>query len=775
MQILTEEDVKKRFIEPALTAKGWDFNRISMEKQVYAAHTFTDGKVIVKGRSAKRGTKKRADYLLHHHNNFPIAIIEAKDMQHTVDSGIQQALDYATILDVPFAYSSNGKGFIEHDRLTGCERELAMDQFPTSEELWERYIAANNITPDVEKVIKQPYFYREGFKRPRYYQRIAVNRTVEHIAKLKSEGVNDGRALLVMATGTGKTMTAFHIIHRLYSTGVVKKVLYLADRNILIDQTILGDFAYWKEKGILTKVEKKKLDSSYDIFMSLYHQLSGEEDMETFLQFKPNFFDLIIVDECHRGSAKENSAWRKILDYFDSAIQIGMTATPKETEDVSNSNYFGEPIYTYSLKQGIDDGFLAPYRVLRIGIDKDLEGYIPEKGKIDVYGQEIEQREFTSRDFDRKLIIDDRTTTVAKRITEFLKSTDRYAKTIVFCVDIDHAERMRRALIVENQDLCKINEKYIMKITGDDELGKAQLENFIDNNSKYPTIVTTSELLSTGVDCKMCKVIVLDSVIQSMTKFKQIIGRGTRLVWDRDKRFFTILDFRKATQLFSDPEFDGPATSTYVGGGDPLPTDPGDDTEPEDPIDDIEENNKKYRVNDVDTEIISELELIYGEDGKLIANHTDNFRAMILKGYPTKEEFIAKWMSEDKLELISYFEENGVDIYRLKDRIGFDIDIFDIILLVAYDQDAVLKKERVENVINSSFYAGLDFKLKGPINDLLDIYIQQDIFPIEKEDLSVLELPVFNKYGGFVPTVHLFGGKAKYKTIIKQLIQTIYT
>ena len=773
MERLTEEDVKKRFIEPALTKKGWDFNRISMEKQVYSSTSFTDGKVIVKGKSAKRGTQKRSDYLLHHHNNFPIAIIEAKDMEHTVDAGIQQAIDYATILDVPFAYSSNGKGFIEHDRLTGAERELTMDEFPTSEELWERYIIENNITPEVEKVIKQPYFFREGFKRPRYYQRIAVNRTVEHIARLKSEGTNNGKALLVMATGTGKTMTAFQIIHRLYSSGVVKKVLYLADRNILIDQTIINDFSYWKEKGVLTKVEKKKLDSSYDIFMSLYHQLSGEDDMEAFLQFKPTFFDLIIVDECHRGSAKENSAWRKILEYFDSAIQIGMTATPKETEDVSNSNYFGDPIYTYSLKQGIDDGFLAPYRVLRIGIDKDLEGYIPEKGKIDVYGQEIEQREYTSKDFDRKLIIDDRTLTVAKRITEFLKSTDRYAKTIVFCVDIDHAERMRRALINENQDLCKINEKYIMKITGDDDLGKAQLENFIDNNSKYPTIVTTSELLSTGVDCKMCKVIVLDSVIQSMTKFKQIIGRGTRLVWDRDKRFFTILDFRKATQLFSDPEFDGPATSTYVGPGEEYPPTPDDD-DPTDPPVVLDDDPKKYRIDDVDTEIISELELIYGEDGKLVANHTDNFKNMILKGYPTKEEFVAKWMSENKIELINYFEENGVDINRLKDKIGFDVDIFDIILLVAYGQDAILKKERVENVINSSFYNKLDSKVKGPINDLLDIYVQQDIFPIEKEDLSVLELPIFNKYGGFVPTVRLFGGKAKYKSIIKELIQTIY-
>lgn len=773
MSHLTEEDVKKRYIEPALTNKGWDFNNISMEKRVYSSVSFTDGKVIVKGKNAKRGMPKRADYLLHHHNNFPIAIVEAKDMNHTVDAGIQQAIDYAVLLDVPFAYSSNGQGFIEHDRLTGLERELKLEDFPTSEELWARYINAKEITPEVEVAIKQPYFFREGFKKPRYYQRIAVNRTVEHIAKLKSQNVENGRALLVMATGTGKTMTAFQIIHRLYSTGLVKKVLYLADRNILIDQTIINDFSYWKEKGILTKVERKNLDSSYDIFMSLYHQLSGDEDMEAFLQFKPNFFDLIVVDECHRGSAKDNSAWRKILEYFSSAIQIGMTATPKETEDVSNSNYFGEPIYTYSLKQGIDDGFLAPYRVLRIGIDKDLEGYIPESGKIDVYGQEIEQREYTSKDFDRKLIIDDRTVTVAKRITEFLKQTDRYSKTIVFCVDIDHAERMRRALINENQDLCKINDKYIMKITGDDDLGKAQLENFIDNNSKYPTIVTTSELLSTGVDCKMCKVIVLDSIIQSMTKFKQIIGRGTRLVWDRDKRFFTILDFRKATQLFSDPEFDGPATSIYVGPGQEFPPTPSDDDNPDD-IAVLDDDPKKYRVDDVETEIISELELIYGVDGKLVANHSENFKKLILDIYPEKEDFINKWNTNDKFELINYFEENGVDINRLKNSVGYDVDVFDIILLVAYGIDAILKSERIENVLNSDFYEKLDSKIKEPVKDLLNIYLQQDIFPIEKEDLSVLELPVFNKYGGFVPTVRLFGGKAKYKNIIKELINEIY-
>ena len=677
---LSEEDIKNRFITPALERSGWSKEQMRMEFPMRENIPFTDGKVIIKGKTAKRGTRKSADYLLYHHNNFPIAIVEAKDMNHDVAHGIQQAIDYARILDVPFAYSSNGTGFVEHNMRTGEERELSIDAFPTAEQLWAIYKNDNAITETVEKVIKEPYFYREGIHKPRYYQRIAINRTVEAVAK------GQKRILLVMATGTGKTCTAFQIIHRLYSaresTGI-KKILYLADRNILIDQTIQQDFAPFKDKGVLTKVQKGVLDSSYDIFMSLYHQLSGDDDMEVFRQFKPEFFDLVIVDECHRGSAKDNSRWRKILDYFGSAIHIGMTATPKETEDVSNSHYFGEPIYTYSLKQGIDDGFLAPYRVLRFGIDKDLEGYIPEQGKIDVYGQEIEQKVYTSKDFDRKLVIDQRTETVAKRITEYLKQNDRYAKTIVFCVDEDHALRMRQALINENKDLVAINDKYIMRITGSDQLGKQQLDNFIDNNCKYPTIVTTSELLSTGVDTKMVKVIVLDCVINSMTKFKQIVGRGTRLVWNRDKRYFTIMDFRKATLLFSDPEFDGPASSVFEGDGtEPIPplTDEEDDhdTDP----DDTEEDTRKYRVNDVDAKIISELELIYGEDGKLIANHSDNFKRLITETYETADDFDADWVHGDKQAIINAFEEKGVDFNRFKESIGHDVDVYDIIRMV---------------------------------------------------------------------------------------------
>lgn len=774
IRILSEEDIKNRFITPAIEDKGWTKNQTRMEYTIKEQTPFTDGKIIIKGRKAKRGNRKSADYLLFHKNNYPLAIVEAKDATKEVAHGIQQAIDYARILDVPFAYSSNGLGFVEHDMKNGTERHLSMQEFPSPDELWQRYKGTYDVTPEVESIIKQPYFYREGIHQPRYYQRIAINRTVEAVAR------GQQRILLVMATGTGKTCTAFQIIHRLYASKKVKKVLYLADRNILIDQTILNDFAPFNEKGILTKVKAKNLESQYDIYMSLYHQLSGDDDEEAFRQFQPEFFDLVVVDECHRGSAKENSRWRKILDYFSSAIHIGMTATPKETEDVSNSHYFGEPVYTYSLKQGIDDGFLAPYRVLRFGIDKDLEGYIPEDGKVDVYGNVIEQKVYTSKDFDRKLIIDKRTETVAKRITEYLKQTDRFSKTIVFCVDEEHALRMREALINENQDLVAQNDKYIMRITGSDDLGKQQLENFIDNNCRYPTIVTTSKLLSTGVDCKMVKLIVLESNINSMTEFKQIIGRGTRLVWDRDKRFFTIMDFRKATLLFSDPEFDGPATSTYDADGEkPIPPaidGPDDDTDTQDGFgdDDGEETptEKKYRVNDVDAQIISTTELIYGPDGKLVANHSENFKILILKKFPVFDQFKDAWLNNNRDGLIKDFEENGVDFNRFKDQIGSDVDVYDIIAMVGYDRDARLKSERIETVKDSTLYTSLTPQQKAVVDKLLDIYLQNDCIAIETID--TLNLPNFNELGGLIPCVRTMGGKGKYLQFIKELIYKIY-
>ena len=769
---LSEEDIKNRYITPALENKGWTKNQTRMEYTIKEKTEFTDGKIIIKGRVAKRGTRKSADYLLFHKNNYPLAIVEAKDASKDAGHGIQQAIDYARILDVPFAYSSNGLAFVEHDIKKGTERRFHMNEFPSPEELWTRYKGDYEITDTVEEVIKQPYFYREGINRPRYYQRIAINRTVEAVAR------GQQRIMLVMATGTGKTCTAFQIIHRLYESKRVKKILYLADRNILIDQTILNDFAPFNEKGILTKVKAKNLESQFDIYMSLYHQLSGDDEEEAFRQFKPEFFDLIVVDECHRGSAKENSRWRKILDYFNGAIHIGLTATPKETEDVSNSHYFGEPVYTYSLKQGIDDGFLAPYRVLRFGIDKDLEGYTPEEGKVDVNGQVIEHRVYTSKDFDRKLIIDKRTETVAKRITEYLKQTDRYSKTIVFCVDEEHALRMREALINENQDLVAQNDKYIMRITGSDELGKQQLENFIDNNCRYPTIVTTSKLLSTGVDCKMVKLIVLESNINSMTEFKQIIGRGTRLVWDRDKRFFTIMDFRKATLLFSDPEFDGPATSTYEGDGEkPVPPAVGnDDDEFEEYRKDGEDDNKqpetKFRVNDVNAKIISTTELIYGPNGKLIANHSENFKNLIHEHFDTEEHFRQTWLTGNRTEIMSMFEENGVDFNRFKVQIGTDVDVFDIIMMIGFDKDARLKAERIETVKEAEIYTSLNDKQKGIADELLSIYAQNDCIAIEKID--ALNLPNFAQMGGLIPCARIMGGKPKYLKFINELITQLY-
>ena len=542
---LTEEDIKLKYITPALQDSEWD-----IKTQIRCEYYYTSGKINVRENVAQRGNGKKVDYLLSYKANIPIAIVEAKDNKVTVSHGIQQAIGYAYDLDIPFAYSSNGDGFYEHDMITGIEKEISLEEFPTPKELWERYLKEKEIDEEQAKIITEPYYFMDVNKTPRYYQRIAINKTVEAIAK------GQDRLLLVMATGTGKTFTAFQIIHRLYKSGSKKKILYLADRNILIDQTMQNDFKPFQK--VMTKVEKRQMDSSYEIYMSLYHQLRSNEEA-IYKQFKPDFFDLIIVDECHRSSARDDSNWHEILTYFSSATQIGMTATPKETIDVSNISYFGEPIYTYSLKQGIEDGFLAPYKVIKIGLDKDLEGYRPEKGKLDEDGYEVEDREYTVSDYDKTIVIDERTKVVAKRITEYLKATDRFARTIVFCVDTEHALRMRNALVNENQDMVKINPNYIVRITSNDKEGKAKLDDFIDSNTTFPVIATTSKLLSTGVDTKTVKLIVLDEEIQSMTEFKQIIGRGTRLLPNKGKEYFTIMDFRNNSEKFADPSFNGPA------------------------------------------------------------------------------------------------------------------------------------------------------------------------------------------------------------------------
>src|SRR5690554_2631725 len=627
---LSEEDIKLRYITPAIQNAGWDNKQIRME------YAFTAGRIILRGNITARGKKKSADYLLSYKNNFPLAIVEAKDNTKPVGAGLQQAIDYAKALDVPYVYASNGDGFVEQNLITGEVKELKLEEFPSPEALYQRYRIDKGFDEAEEKVMLEPYYYIPNYKTPRYYQRVAINRTVDAVAKGRN------RVLVVSATGTGKTFMTFQIIYRLWKSGLKKKILFLADRNVLVDQTITGDFKPFS--GKMTKVQNRNLDSSYEIYMALYQQLAGDDGEEAFRQFKPNFFDLIVIDECHRGSAKEESAWRKILDYFTEATHIGCTATPIETKEASSFSYFGEPIYEYSLKQGIDDGFLAPYKVIRIGLDKDLEGYRPEAGKVDKYGYEIEDREYNAKDYDRNLVIDDRTRVVASKISEFLKKTDRFSKTIVFCVDIEHAERMRQALINENKDLYVEDNRYVMRITGDNAQGKAQLDYFIDEESTYPVIAVTSKLMTTGVDAKMCKLIVLDNNINSMTEFKQIIGRGTRLLEDYGKTYFTIMDFRKASRLFADPTFDGkpevvidldgddpvyePETSTNEGedgagedtGNNGIKEDDGEyglgDTPPFN--DEGDDKPRKYYVGDVTVHVLSERVQYVDKDGKLI-------------------------------------------------------------------------------------------------------------------------------------------------------------
>ena len=763
---MSERDICTKYITPALVKAGWDIKR-----QIREEVTFTDGRIIVRGNVTTRGKRKRADYILYYKSNLPIAVVEAKDNKHSIGDGMQQAINYADILDLQFAYSSNGDGFIEHDMKSGTEREISLEEFPSPEELWNRYKGIKKITPEQEKIITEPYYFAQGDKTPRYYQRIAVNRTIEAIVKGKN------RILLVMATGTGKTYTAFQIIHRLRASGAKKKILFLADRNILVDQTKQNDFKPFQK--VMTKVENRTMDSSYEVFLALYQQLSGAEDLEVFKQFSPDFFDLIIIDECHRGSSKDSSAWRKILDYFSSATQIGLTATPKETKEISSSTYFGEPIYTYSLKQGIEDGFLAPYKVIRIGIDKDLEGYRPIKGKLDDYGNELEDREYNIKDFDKNLIIDDRTKVVAKKITEFLKKTDRFSKTIVFCIDIEHAERMRRALINENSDLVAENHKYVMRITGDNKEGKAQLDNFIDEDSKYPTIVTTSKLMTTGVDCKTCKLIVLENNIASMTEFKQIIGRGTRLKPDYGKEYFTIMDFRNVSRLFADPDFDGEPVIIYEPEeGDDI-TPPELDTDPYDTDGNGEgefnDKHSKYRVSDVKVRVISERVQYYDKDGKLITESLKDYsKKNILEEFEDFDAFLRKWNSEDKKQaIIEELVEHGVLLDALREEIGNpDIDDFDLICHIAYDKKPLTRSERVNNVKKRGYLYKYSDIAQKVLESLLDKYSSNR--NVDLTDTKILELKPFEDLGNPIKIVKAFGGKKKYIEAIKELEKEIY-
>ncbi|GBE57043.1 type-1 restriction enzyme R protein [archaeon BMS3Bbin16] len=760
---LSERDICRMFITPSVVSSGWD-----SRKQIREEFPFTNGRIIVKGNKFIRGERKRADYILYYKPNFPIAVIEAKDNKHSIGSGLQQAIGYGEVLDVPFVYSSNGDGFIEYDK-TGSsdvlEKEISLTEFPSPQELWKRYIDWKGIRDEDENVVLQDYFTDAYSKTPRYYQQIAINRTIEAISK------DQNRILLVMATGTGKTFVAFQIIYRLWKAKAKKRILYLADRNVLIDQAKNNDFKSFHD--ILTKVQHRKVDKSFEIYMALYQGLTGDEEWKNiYKQFSHDFFDLIIVDECHRGSAAEDSAWREILDYFSSATQIGLTATPKETKDVSNIDYFGEPIYTYSLKQGIEDGFLAPYKVIRISLDKDLEGWRPESGRTDKYGKVIPDKEYDIKDYDRDLVLDKRTPVVAKKITEFLKNTGRFSKTIVFCVDIEHAERMARELRNENADLVRENSKYIMKITGDDDIGKKELDNFIDPASKYPVIATTSKLMTTGVDAQTCKLIVLDSNIQSMTEFKQIIGRGTRIREDYGKHTFTIMDFRNVTRLFSDPDFDGEPVQIYEPKeGEPVtPQAPPESEE----LEEIPETPKKYYVNDVEVSVVKERVQYYGKNGKLITESLKDYtKKRIHKDYSSLNSFLKKWKgAEKKSVILEELMNQGVLLSELREEVGRDFDDFDLICHVAFDQKPLTRRERVVKVRKKDYFTRYGEKARMVIDAMLDKYADEGIENIE--DVKVLSVNPFTEFGTPIEIIDAFGGRENYVSAIREIENQLY-
>lgn len=773
---LSERDICTKYITPAVQVAGWD-----LHTQIREEVTFTAGRIIVRGKLHSRGKAKRADYVLYHKPNQPIAVIEAKDNTHSVGHGMQQALDYAEALDVPFAFSSNGDGFLFHDR-TGfsnpVECELTLNEFPTSADLWQRYRQWKGIDPPAEDVVDQPYYTDGSGKEPRYYQRVAINRTIEAIAK------GQNRLLLVMATGTGKTYTAFQIIWRLWKSRTKKRILFLADRNILIDQTKTNDF---KPFGTaMTKIANRQANKAFEIYLSLYQAVTGsEEEQNIYKQFSPDFFDLIVIDECHRGSAAEDSAWREILDYFSGATHVGMTATPKETKEVSNVTYFGEPIYTYSLRQGIDDGFLAPYKVVRIDLDKDLQGWRPQRGQTDKHGNLIEDRIYNQKDMDRNLVMELRTRLVACKVSEFLKATNRFDKTIVFCEDIDHAERMRQELVNQNADLAAQNSKYVMKITGDDHLGKMELDNFIDPEQPYPVIATTSRLMNTGVDAQTCKLIVLDQTINSMTTFKQVIGRGTRINEDYGKYYFTIMDFKKATELFADPDFDGDPVVIYEPGPEdsPVPPDaPGDDEpsgpqEPPLPPDgeDESEPRVKYVVGDVPFFVVAERVQYYGPDGKLITESLKDYtKKTIHKEFLTLRDFLRRWTTADKKQVvIDELAEQGVLWDALAEDVGKDFGPFDLICHVVFDQPPLTRRERAENVRKRNYFTKYGDQAKLVLEALLDKYSDEGVVNIE--DLKVLRINPFDSIGTPTEIVNgFFGGKQKYELAIRELETELY-
>lgn len=810
---LSEDDISVKFITPALHKAGWD-----EDTQIRRQVGFTKGRIIVRGKLVARGKPKRADFVLYH-QHIAIALIEAKKANVGEAHGMQQALDYASTLDVPFVFSSNGRGFVFHDK-TGqsatLETSLGLDEFPSPAQLWAKYQQWKGLTPAQEKIVLQPYYDDDSGKEPRYYQRIAINATVEAIAR------GQDRVLLVMATGTGKTYTAFQIIWRLWKSdwrlGKQKRVLFLADRNVLVDQTMVNDFRPFGqtmaklstgsntiERDDGTKIElktavdaKRRIDTSYEIYLGLYQALTGpEERQKLFKEFSPDFFDLIVIDECHRGSAAEDSAWREILEYFSSATQIGLTATPKETEYASNIYYFGAPVYTYSLKQGISDGFLAPYKVIKVHLDIDVEGYRPQKGETDKHGQLIDDRIYNIKDFDRNIVIDTRTQRVAKWISDYLKqSGNRMQKTIVFCVDTEHAAQMRQALIVENQDLAIKNERYVMRITGDDQAGTAQLGNFIDPETPYPVIVTTSRLLSTGVDAQTCRLIVLDREVGSMTEFKQIVGRGTRVHEDTQKYYFTLVDFRKASNHFADPAFDGEPVQIYEPGendpvtppevppvDDPLP--PGEpaaeDEEdiiiggPRTPAGGISEPRAKYYVLGKPVQVATERVEYLDADGKLVTESLKDYsRKAIRKQYASLDQFLRRWNSAEKKDaIIGELAAEGLLLDPLMEEIGKELDPFDLICHIAFDQPPLTRRERANNVKKRDFFTKYGPQARVVLEALLAKY-QDEGLVTGLDDVRVLQVPPLSQMGTVTQLIKSFGSKAGFEEAVHQLQDALY-
>ena len=778
---LSESDVCAKFITPALHQAGWD-----EATQIRREVSFTKGRIIVRGKLVSRGTGKRADYVLYYKPNIPIALIEAKDNTHAVGDGMPQALDYAETLHIPFVFSSNGEGVVLHDR-TGLspEREtnLSMNAFPSPSELWERYRVWKDMAPEAEAVVTQDYFNDGSGKTPRYYQVNAINAAIEAIAKGRE------RLLLVMATGTGKTYTAFQIIWRLWKAGRRKRILFLADRNVLVDQTMVNDFRPFgsvmaklsSDAGTIVRNHDGTLtvNKSYEIYLGLYQALTGPEDRQkVFREFSPGFFDLIVIDECHRGSAAEDSAWREILDYFSSATHIGLTATPKETAYVSNIEYFGEPVYSYSLKQGIHDGFLAPYKVVKIHIDRDVEGYRPEHGQLDRDGEEVEDRIYNTKDFDRSLVLDDRTKLVAGKITQFLKeSGDRFQKAIIFCVDQEHAARMRQALSNENADLVGENHRYVMRITGGDAEGQAQLDNFIDPEARYPVLVTTSRLLSTGVDVQTCRLIVLDRVVGSMTEFKQIVGRGTRVHEDTRKFYFTVMDFRGATNHFADPDFDGEPVQIYEPGEDDPIAPPDDyspaDEEGEEIIGDPPwpppEKRRKVYVDGVGAFIVAERIEYLDQYGKLVTESLRDFTRKALKRrFASLDDFLRRWkVTERKQAIVEELEAEGLALDTIAQELGKDLDPFDLICHVAFDAEPLTRRERAENVRKRDVFTTYGEQARAVLDALLAKYADEGVLNLD--DPKVLSILPFTELGTPVQLVNAFGGKVGFVKAVHEL------